>query len=351
MSKKNLEEFAKPVSHEEIPVPVDVGLDDGYAAVKLAWYGPDGSIRTFSVPSRARQGSMGVGSLFGDDGTMGGYETDGERFTVSPGLEGEVTRFPEYNMSSLARILAHHALIASGFAGKEVRIASGLPLDRYFRNEKEGKKKDEVRISRKIESFARPVKRLDGGETARIVHHEVFAQGLAAVVDWLVTGREIRSQKDPIGVVDIGGQTTDISVIGPQFKASHGHLRTCDLGVLDVRDILGRRIQSSHDVDKISDAALDEAMATGKTRLWGKEVSCLSECQDAIREIESRLANEVLAVFGKEASGLESILFVGGGSHVFRNLPKRFPNAKVLDSPEFANARGLLKALSLSGKR
>ncbi|EAY56108.1 MAG: conserved protein of unknown function [Leptospirillum rubarum] len=334
----------------EEPV-IDVGLDDGYAAIKLAWYGPDGTLRTHSVPSRARSGSLGVGSLFGDSAlSVGGYETEGERFTVSPGLEGEVTRFPDYNLSPLARVLAHHALIAAGFAGKQVRIASGLPLDRYFRDGKEGKRKDEHRIARKIESFARPVRRLDGTGTARIVSHSVFAQGLAAVVDWLVEGTTIRSQKDPVGVVDIGGQTTDISVINPDFQANHGHLKTCDLGVLDVRDLLGRRIQSSHDVDKISDSALDAALTTGATRIWGKDVSVQDELRDAIREIESRLANEILSVFGKEASTLETILFVGGGSLVFRNLPTRFPNAAVVDCPEFANARGLLKALSLSGR-
>jgi len=332
----------------ELPA-IDVGLDDGYAAVKAAWYAPDGTIRTHSIPSRALQGSLGVGSIFGDDqGRVRGYETEGVRFTIGPGIGGETTRIPDYNLSKMARVLVHEVLIAAGFAGKEVRIASGLPLDRYFRDGKEGKRKDDQRISMKIESFAKSVRRLDGGETARIVHHEVFAQGLAAVVDRFVAGREIRDQKAPIGIVDIGGQTTDISVINPHFQAHHGHLRTCDLGVLDVRDLLRRLIMSDRNVDKVSDDALDAAMTTGKTLVWGEEVPVAAEIQDAIREIESRLENEILAVFGKEAASLETILFVGGGSRVFRNLPKRFPNAVIPDHPEFANARGMLKALSLS---
>lgn len=327
--------------------PVIVGVDDGYAAVKLAWYSPDGQIRTHSILSRAQAGSLGVGSLLEDAGAVMGYETEAERFTVSPFLEGATTRFPDYNLSSLARVLVHHALITAGFSGHEVRTASGLPLDRYFRNGK----KDEVRVARKIESFSRPVQRLDGGETSRIVEHKVFAQGLAAVVDWLVSGTTVRSQKAPIGVVDIGGQTTDISIVNPDRKVSHAHLKTCDLGVLDVRDSLRRRIISSRtDVDRIPDTALDAAMSTGAILHWGAEVPVREDISAAVREIESRLANEVLAVFGKEASSLETILFVGGGSIVFQNLPARFPQAVIPPEPEFANARGLLKVLSMRGE-
>ena len=329
-----------------------VGLDDGYAAVKLAWYAPDGSIRTQSVLSRAQRGALGVGSLFGTAGETVGYETEGEFFTVSPFLEGETTRFPDYNISSLARVLAHYALDSAGFAGKGVRTASGLPLDRYFRNDPNGKRKDEARVARKIESFGRPVRRLDGEETSRIVRHEVFPQGLAAVADWLVVGNELRSQEAPIGVVDIGGQTTDISVVNPDYQVDHGRLKTCDLGVLDVRDGFRRRIMSAHNADRIPESALDKAMRTGSLLHWGKEVSVREELSEAVREVELRLRGEILSVFGKEAASLETILFVGGGSHVFRTLSAGFPNATVVRDPEFANARGFLKVLAISeGKR
>lgn len=331
----------------ELPV-IDVGLDDGYAAVKVAWYGEDGTIRTLSVPSRARKGSYGIGALDGG-GTVGGYETEGDYFTVAPGIEGATTRFPDYNLSSLARVLSHHALIEAGFAGKSVRIGSGLPLERYFADVKNVKKKDDDRIARKIESFAKQVRRLDGGETARIGQHKVFAQGLTAVVDWLVCGQTIRTQKARIGVVDIGGQTTDISVILPGFQTDHDHLATRDIGILDVHKILKRRIMSTHKVDDVESDDLDRALSTGRTGIWGEEVSVQEERLSAIREVESEIENEILAVFEKKISSLEAILFVGGGSLVFRNLRERFPNAILPDRPEFANARGLLKALSLSG--
>ena len=324
-----------------------VGVDDGYAAVKLAWYAPDGAIRTHSVLSRAQAGSLGVGCLFGENGAVAGYETEGELFTVSPFCEGETTRFPDFNVSPLARVLVHHTLASAGFAGQEVRIASGLPLDRYFREGPSGKRKDEARIARKVESFSRAVRRLDGGETSRIGRHEVFPQGLAAVADWLVSGNEGRTQLAPIGVVDIGGQTTDISVVNPDYQVNRGRLKTCDLGVLDVRDGFRRNIMSSLGAERIPEPALDVAMGTGAILHWGREVSVREERDAAIREIEARLANEILSVFGKEAASFETILFVGGGIRVFRNLPARFQNATIVPDPEFANARGFLKVLSL----
>lgn len=318
----------------------NIGLDDGYANIKLAWKDEDGTIRTQKVPSRAKAGSLGVGSLLDDGpGAAMGYETEGERWTVAPGIEGESTRFPDYNLSSLARVLAHHALVSAGWGGKDVGIATGLPLDRYFRDGK----RDDVRIARKIENFSKDVIRLDGGATARIVGHEVFAQGLAAVVDWLVDDSDPREQIGPIGVVDIGGQTTDISVVSPGFQIDRGRVRTVDLGVLDVRDLLRRRLQSRFDVYEISDGAIDAALAFGKIRVWNKEVDVIDDTAQVVREVESSLERNILSEFGKAASSFETILFVGGGSRIFRSLPARFPNAVVGPDPEFANARGLLK--------
>ena len=334
------------MSSSEEPI-VNVGLDDGYAAVKVAWYDGDGTIRTMTVPSRARRGSYGVGSLIGGDEPVMGFETEGERFTVGPGIEGETTRIPEFNMSSLSRVLSHYALIASGFAGKSVRIASGLPLDRYFRDERDGKKKDEGRIARKVESFAKPVKRLDGGETTRIERHAVYAQGLAAVVDWLFSDRDPRSQKKPIGVVDIGGQTTDVSVIHPNCKVDHDHLSTFEVGALDARYLARRWIMSAYNADEISDEDMDMAMETGRIKIWGKDVFVAGECREAVREVESQLDTRIRSVFGKKTSSLETVLLVGGGVYMFRDLPTGFPNAVIPDRPEFANARGLLKALSI----
>ena len=46
----------------------------------------------------------------------------------------------------------------------------------------------------------------------------------------------------------------------------------------------------------------------------------------------------------KEGFGLEILLFVGGGSIVFRNeIRQKYPNAQFIKEPEYANARGMMK--------
>ena len=328
------------------PEAIDVGIDDGYAAVKVAWYDPSGAIRTLSIPSLTRQGSLGVGS-FGENGTVGGYETDGIVYTVGPDIGGSETRIPDYNLSRTARVLAHHALVQAGFGGKAVRIASGLPLNRYFN----GGKKDEERVEQKVWNFAQPVRRLDGGQPARIVAHKVFAQGLTAAVDWFVEGKNPRSHKGKIGIVDIGGQTIDISVVWLDQKGelmtNRDNLVTEDIGVLDVHKILKRQIMSIHKVDHVSSEDLDRALTTGSIWIWTKDHSVQDEIAAAVRSVGEQLEAPILSAFGKEISSLESILFVGGGSYLFRDLVSMFPNAVTPHQPEFANARGLLKALSM----
>jgi plasmid segregation protein ParM len=326
---------------------IDVGIDDGYAAVKVAWYGEDGAIRTLSIPSRARQGSLGIGS-FGENGTVGGYETDGICYTVGADIGGSEMRIPDYNLSRTARVLAHHALIQAGFAGKVVRIASGLPLNRYF----EGGNKNEERIAQKVWNFAQPVLRLDGGQTARIAaQHNVFAQGLTAAVDWFVEGGKPRPHKGRIGVVDIGGQTIDISVVWLDQKGElmtdRDNLVTEDIGVLDVHKILKRRIMSVHKVDAVSSEDLARALITGRIWIWTKDQSIEEEIIESVRSVGEQLQAPILSAFGKGISSLESILFVGGGSYLFRDLVSMFPNAVIPEQPEFANARGMLKALSM----
>jgi plasmid segregation protein ParM len=330
-----------------IPEPIPVGLDDGYAAVKVAFM-KDGKIRMFSVPSRARMGLVGIGTI-DSSGTspVGGYRTEGINYTVSPDIEGEETRVPDYNVSPLARVLSHHALVKAGFGGKPVRLASGLPPNDLY---------DADLVRRKIESFAVPVERLDGGESPAIADHRVYPQGVVAVVDWLYDGVSVREQRYPVGVVDIGGQTTDLSVILPP-ESPGGAFRVdrektvsfSGYGVLSAMSILRKKLIRHFGLDEISTSLTSEALRTGIVRLFGKE-SAIQELRDeAISEVSSQIATRVRSVLGKGTS-LDAVLFVGGGSRVFSGLAGSYPNALVPENPEFANARGMLKILTMEKK-
>lgn len=324
--------------------PVPVGLDDGYAAVKVA-YLQDGKIRMFSVPSRARMGLVGIGTI-DSSGTspVGGYRTEGINYTVSPEIEGEETRIPDYNVSPLARVLSHHALVKAGFGGKAVRLASGLPPDALY---------DADLVKKKIESFEIPVERLDGGASPLIADHRVYPQGVMAVVDWLYDGVSVREQKYPVGVVDIGGQTTDLSVILPPETPGEGFridrektVSFAGYGVLSAMSLLRKKLIRHFGLDEISSSLLSEAIRTGTLRLFGRETEIAELREEAISEVSSQIATRVRSVLGKGTS-LDAVLFVGGGSQVFSTLAGSYPNALIPENPEFANARGMLKILNM----
>ncbi|MGK9007660.1 plasmid segregation protein ParM domain-containing protein, partial [Citrobacter europaeus] len=62
------------------------------------------------------------------------YKTEeGLDYTVSEYLpNADDTRFKDYPRSPLNRVLVHHALRVAGFGGKDVSIATGLPVSYYY---------------------------------------------------------------------------------------------------------------------------------------------------------------------------------------------------------------------------
>ena len=319
---------------------IHVGVDDGYRETKLAWK-ENGEIRTFRMPSLVRTGALGVSDL---EGNLSGYETDGEVYSVGDFREGEETRFSGYPLSPFVRVLVHHALVMAGFSGHEVTIATGLPPRDAFLPD--GRKNADL-ISRKIERFARPVTLRGGGEAARVREHRVCTQGIGAVIDFLTDGAALKDLSGPIGVVDVGGRTTDVAVVvlGPGGLAiDHARSGSENAGVLDILDDLSRRIRTTERVDDIALSALERALATGTLRLWGEDRNVADLVADAKIRTRERV-RRVVSVFLGDGSDLETILFAGGGALALPDLLEGYPQAAAVPDPQFANARGFLKSL------
>ena len=319
---------------------IHVGVDDGYRETKLAWK-ENGEIRTFRIPSLVRTGALGVSDL---EGTLSGYETDGEIYTVGDFRGAEETRFAGYPLSPFVRVLVHHALVSAGFSGKDVTIATGLPPRDAFLPD--GRKNMDL-IARKIERFARPVTRRGGGDLARVREHRVYTQGIGVLIDYLVEGGELRELSGPVGVVDIGGRTTDVAVVVPGpggLAIDHARSGSENAGVLDILDDLSRRIRTKGRVDELSLSALERALATGTVRVSGEDwnVSDLAACA-RVRTRER--VRRVVSVFLGDGADLETILFAGGGALALPDLLEGYPQAATVPDPQFANARGFLKSL------
>ena len=320
-----------------------VGVDDGYAMTKVAL--PDGGL--FKIPSRARAGASGVSAISEvrhESDLDCGYETEGARYSVADYLEGEGTRFNEYPLSALNRVVIHHALRVAGLSGRSVEIATGLPVAHYFQDAKP----DVELIHRKIASLQKPVTTVIGVKCAEIAANYVHAEGVAAWMDYALDDKGNIAEVNmgaPAAVVDIGGRTTDCVLVLPGFKVDHARSGTGDIGVLKLYDAVGQRIRARYNVGNIPVYVLERATIAKKIKLWGKDYDIAEIVEVSMREVGDQILREVQRRIGA-GHDLEKVLFVGGGAVVFDNLQQSFPNAAVPAAPEFANARGLMKCIN-----
>lgn len=323
-----------------------VGVDDGHYAVKIVTE----SGGMFSIPSRARSGKHIISwQAQGTDSLDGGiYSTDeGAVFTVSEHLaETDDTRFREYPLSPLNRVLVHHALRNAGFAGKAVSIATGLPVSYYY----VGGNPNEALIEGKVANLKKGV-HCESGLCANIVENSVTTEAIAAYFDQIIemdgspsaAFEEIKRAR--VGVIDVGGKTTDCAVILPG-NANHvdtNRSGSSDVGVLKLNDTVEAALRSKFGFDNVPPNMLEAAVATGFIKVYGKDESVKGIVHDAKEALAEAVMSNVRAKIGT-GKDLDWVLFVGGGSIVLREqLARHFPHCRFPDRPEFANARGMLK--------
>lgn len=324
--------------------PVFVGVDDGHYSIKLIGDNKE----MITIPSRAAQGRQILSFNDDDDGF---YETEGMQFTVNANLENyEDTRFMEYPKSNLNRVLIHAALLKAGYGGRNVSIATGLPVSYYYLRSGE---KNEALIEGKVQSLYKPVKS-SSRPTANIVSNIATTEAIAAYFDQLMDmdGNEVPDSDEfaqsTVGVIDVGGKTTDCAVLLPNesdggVTVSSDRSGSNDMGVLVLNGAIESLLRSKFDLDNVPPRMVEAAIRTGKVKISGTAI----DISDIVLGEKVKLTDKIMAgVRTKIGTGrdLEQILFVGGGSIVLRDqLQAHFPNARFPERPEFANARGMFK--------
>lgn len=319
-----------------------VAIDDGYAQTKLYGEAEDGSIVRHCMRSSVRPGRYGLGSISGV-GAVGLYETaeDGA-FTVSEDVEAENTQFDGFHLSTMNRVLVNHALVSAGYAGKDVSIFTGLPVADFFLNGF----KDEDKVNAKQDNLKKQVKLTSGGEsTANVADVRVGCQAVAAWVDFALD--DSLNERDGIdgavAIVDIGGRTTDIATVIDGQSVDHARSGTANIGVLDVYKAVEAAIGVRFKLrDRFPTKQIDRAVRDGKIRLWGEDKDVHDIVKEVVKEHEAKIVREIERRIGSGAA-MTAVVFVGGGSALFEKIATKFPNGKMADDPEYANARGLFK--------
>ena len=321
-----------------------VGLDAGCAYIKTAQFDGKGGIIEKSVLSLAKLGksTIGMGS-----GTGITYLCDGEEWSINPDrMNSEDTRFPTYPYSILNTVLSYHALIEAGFTGKDkVHLSSGLPLDHFF----DGADIDDNRISDKIQQFnRRSVEIRGGGDVPKARIENVYPEALSGWLDISLDndGNDTEQQTRPVGLVDIGGRTTDIAVVLPGFQIDPDFTSTINRGYLDVCGKLNEYLIREHDCGTIETSVLDDALRTKEIQLVRGEMTDISEhCENAIGYVSGEIMREAERKLSR-ASHLVGTCYFGGGVEHMREQLSRGKSTFIPDRPQFSNARGYLKAMT-----
>ncbi len=330
-----------------------VAIDDGYADTKVVTQ----SGLSITIPSRVRTGAHALIEAVNQDvesfagSNDASYQSEGRKFTVGRFIQGEDTRFDGFHLSPLNRVIIHHALRAAGMGGKRVKIATGLPVGTFYRD---GLPNNKL-IEDKRHNLKVPVTPV--GTTllpcALVEQAYVCAQGVTAWIDFAMmedgTPNAEYKATAPIGVVDIGGRTTDCVVVLPPAQIDPSRTGTINVGALDVREALTTKICDAFDIDTLPDQLAENALRTGKIRLSGEEHDVTALKEDALLPQLTRVEDAILRFFGRGVD-LERIIFVGGGADLMCRLTLPRKNAIVVAHAAYANARGMLKFLALTEK-
>lgn len=250
---------------------------------------------------------------------------------------GDISRYWSEKSKIMLLTVAASLIPDTEFA---LNVVTGLPVQTYIGD-------PECRKLIKEALNGTHVFSVNGYE--RVVHIEVYKvimEGAGAAIAYAGGDEEM------LGVVDIGGRTTDLYVARGQKRLQH----KCNgkaLGVEIAGDRLsanfqrqyGRPLTSLEVRETLRAHANHDPLPCIVAR--GHEVQINSLVEEALRQVGDEIASFISSQWGESESGnevassLSKVLSIGGGARYFFNqLQALIPHATFVERPEEANAYG-----------
>jgi hypothetical protein len=191
----------------------------------------------------------------------------------------------------------------------------------------------------RAESFKNRLTSFEANDRMYHFNIEIVAQAVGAkyVID------DFDERPENYAIFDIGSNTLDALVVIDGEIQEGSRFGTDNRGVFTVA-----RTLQQHLVDiGVGSVSLPESMKileTGSIKLYGVE----HDLANAVEEIKSKYTNELMSYidsrWNSELRILDSIIFVGGGSHFLdENLMQ--PHFMIPSNPEYFNAVGNLRSV------
>lgn len=338
--------------------PEIIGVDDGHNCIKV-YAGRDSATGLpiqYKMLSRAAMGIVNMGQ---DDAISKELvSVDGDIFTVSESLSiFENTRSDEYQTSKLSKALVYQALRNTNLQSNDLKITSGLPVNRFYSGSNNGMNKKLISEKKEtLKSMSDVFNVYDHNNALpKINIHDVcvLCEANAAFFDVLLDdngddtelAKELELYEGGAGVIDIGGRTTDCVVVNPNGQSLNAsRSSTRDIGILDFQDGIRTSIKEKFNLNFISEVNLQKALLNDGVYGFGARKIDISEIIEQHKsQLFKRLENLLESTIG-DGSDLPAIILVGGGSYFLKDMIfKKYQNIIIPEDVEFSNARGFYK--------
>jgi len=323
--------------------------DNGNAAHKAAYFDENDEIQTLKCPTQASSGDNPMTDLSGVP--VDTYRVSGQVICCSTERASNLdTRTANYQLSPINKALVAHVVTKAGLQSRAIALGVTVPWGEAFL---------QGTGSKNIEHLTAVANHYKQGELINLSNREGFnfdsvdayPEGLSAFFDFMIdskgnpTALSLATQ-GPVGIIDIGGSTTDVVTIikGSSITIDHGRSGTKNVGVLDAKKTLEKAITDGHMRNGggvASSRVVDAVFNTGFLGTGPKADDFTKPLASIKKTVSSQIINYIDATIGS-VWDYQTLLIVGGGAIVFKKeLSEKYPNAHFSD--EFANARGGLK--------
>ena len=321
----------------------NVVVENGYSHHKGLYLNADGELTEYIKPSIASSEMSNLSVQGG--GLMESYEVNGKRFQIGPNVSDPIdTRSPGYQTSELNTALIHHSLVEMGFSGKKVRLCTGMPVDQFYL---ESGEINHDRINEVKQSMQQSVNISSGVKPAEIVEHVVMAEATSAILAYcfdMETKTMVREVRVGMGVIDIGGGTTDSAWLLPGGQIDKNKCGSDRIGALESKQKIRKEIADLlkiEDVNGIPGVIIETAFRDMTVNTGAEE---LVDVSGIVLEKKEQLKNKVEAIIQKrfkDTTFCDGILCVGGTSEALKDQLATIPKAIVPEKPQFQNALGM----------
>lgn len=314
-----------------------IAIDAGCAYIKVAMFDDMNRVVTHSIPSIVSDEKPLVGL---DGSESASYLCEGRQWSINPlSTRACDTRFPEYPYSSLNTVLMHHGLLKSGVRDPEIQLSTCIPLDDYYSDNRTARDRKRAAVQRQVTSVL-------GDSLPRISHRLTLPEGLAGWID-MCFDRDGKPKPGlptgEIGLVDIGGRTTDLAVVQGTTNIYRDTIRTLDFGYLRVFGQLNELLASQFGSGKFSPAVLDNALRTRQIEVESGHIEDIGKLVDqVIHAFADGLMHEINTIMGNRGQLSGTCYFGGGVEHIRDVIGK--PKVFIPKNPQYSNVIGCLKA-------